>query len=154
MGGSGAWIFVNEDAFLAPNVAVVVFPAHRTVTVLPRTRVIHHPDRDDVARVVGHPVTPVPVARPRVPAPSTGRDLYGRDDDDEKRMPVEHRPLPSARDDDVDRYYGEVRKHANGDDEQKAAAEDERKEREAAKKKVLPRAALPKKPVRGPVQKH
>ena len=119
---------------------------------MPRTQVIHHPERDDVERVVGHAITPVPMAHPRAPAP--GRDLYGRNDDDERRLPVERRPLATARDEDMDRYYGEARKHANGPEEQRAAAEEERRGREAAKRKAVPRAAVPRGAVRGPVLKH
>ena len=41
------WVFVDERDFLAPNVAAVARPPHENPSVLPSTRVIHRPERDD-----------------------------------------------------------------------------------------------------------
>lgn len=41
------WVFVEERHFMAPDVVVVAAPPHRNPAVLPTTRVLHRPERDD-----------------------------------------------------------------------------------------------------------
>ena len=135
------WVFVEEPAFMSPDVVVVVWPRARNAHVLERTRVTHRPEHEDgrvvnrsvppedVERVVGRPIERTTTRdarverRPDVEGTERTRDGDARQPAREERDPAEARggaprdedaevrPL-RTRDEDLDLRYEDERKRA------------------------------------------
>ncbi len=61
--GPWAWVFVDERNFLVINVVTVVHTHAQSRTILPRTHVLHRPERGDHGRIVDPGVDPRDIER-------------------------------------------------------------------------------------------